>query len=218
MWACLFTYEPVCQDAVVARRKRTVTREQAKQETREALIRAALTLIPDRGLDVSLDDICDEAGFTRGAFYVHFADRDELLAVVMERVGHRVLDALMGAAGDADDLAPLVERFVGALASGAYPLTRAGGVRPYQLLDACARSPAIRAQYVALVREAIARLAGGLRGGQRRRAVRRDLPADDLATLLVAAVIGVHTLVDLDVALDLGSSGTTIVKLLGPRA
>jgi TetR/AcrR family transcriptional repressor of nem operon len=203
---------------MVAKPRRAVTREQSKQETREALIRAALALIPRRGLDVSLDDICDEAGFTRGAFYVHFADRDELLAVVMERVGHRVLDALMGAAGDADELAPLIERFVGALASGAYPLTRAGGVRPYQLLDACARSPAIRAQYVALVREAIARLAAGLRTGQRRRAVRKDLQADSLAALLVAAVIGVHTMVDLELPLDLGSAGASIVKLLGPRA
>lgn len=203
---------------MVAKPRRAVTREQAKQETREALIRAALALIPHRGLDVSLDDICDKAGFTRGAFYVHFADRDELLAVVMERVGHRVLDALMGAGGGADNLAPLVQRFAAALASGAYPLTRAGGVRPYQLLDACARSPAVRAQYVALVREAIARLAGGLRGGQRRRAVRRDLKADNLAMLLVAAVIGVHTLVDLDVDLDLASAGASIVKLLGPRA
>jgi len=198
-------------------RKRVVSREQSKQETREALVRAALALIPERGLDVSLDDICDRAGFTRGAFYVHFGDRDELLAVVMERVGHHVLDALIGVTGEADDLAPVVERFVGALASGAYPLTRTGGVRPYQLLDACARSPAIRAQYVALVREAIARLGDGLRRGQKRRGVRRDLPADDLAMLLVAAVIGVHTLVDLDVQLDLGSAGASIVKLLGPR-
>jgi len=60
----------------------------------------------------------------------------------------------------------VIERFVGALASGAYPLTRTGGVRPYQLLDACARSPAIRKQYVALVREAIARLGEGLQGGR----------------------------------------------------
>jgi AcrR family transcriptional regulator len=202
---------------MAGKRKRVVTREQSKQETREALIRAALALIPDRGLDVSLDDICDEAGFTRGAFYVHFADRDELLAVVMERVGHRVLDVLIGATGETDDLAPVVARFVGALASGAYPLTRTGGVRPYQLLDACARSAAIREQYVSLVREAIARLDQGLIAGQQRRAVRRDLPAGDLATLLVAAVIGVHTLVDLDVRIDLGSAGATIVKLLARR-
>jgi len=35
----------------------------------------------------SLDDICDRAGFTRGAFYVHFADREALLVAVMDHVG-----------------------------------------------------------------------------------------------------------------------------------
>ncbi len=121
------------------------SRDQAKQETREALLRAALALIPQRGLDVSLDDICDRAGYTRGAFYVHFEGRDALLAAVMERVGRHVLDALIGATGQDDDLAGVVARFLQGLSTGAYPLTRAGGVRPYQLLDACARSPATSA-------------------------------------------------------------------------
>ncbi len=192
------------------------SRDQAKQETREALLRAALALIPERGLDVSLDDICDRAGYTRGAFYVHFADRDALLAAVMERVGRSVLDALIGATGHGDDLASVVARFLRGLSTGAYPLTRAGGVRPYQLLDACARSPAVREQYVTLVREAVKRLGESLGAGQQQGTVRDDVRPEDLGMLLVTIAIGVHTLVDLDVPLDLGRAATSLMGLWRP--
>jgi AcrR family transcriptional regulator len=191
-------------------------RDQAKQETREALLRAALALIPEHGLDVSLDDICDRAGYTRGAFYVHFADRDALLAAVMERVGRRVLDALIGATGHGDDLAAVVGRFLRGLSTGAYPLTKAGGVRPYQLLDACARSPAVREQYVTLVREAVSRLGASLGEDQKRGTIRSDVRADDLGMLLVTIAIGVHTLLDLDVPLDLGRAAGSLMGLWRP--
>jgi AcrR family transcriptional regulator len=192
------------------------SRDQAKQETREALLRAALALIPERGLDVSLDDICDRAGYTRGAFYVHFADRDALIAAVMERVGRTVLDALIGATGHGDELASVVARFLRGLSTGAYPLTRAGGVRPYQLLDACARSPAVREQYVMLVREAVKRLGESLGAGQQQGTVRADVRPEDLGMLLVTIAIGVHTLVDLDVKLDLGRAATSLMGLWRP--
>jgi TetR/AcrR family transcriptional repressor of nem operon len=190
-------------------------RELAKQETREALIGAMLALIPEHGLDASLDDICDRAGFTRGAFYVHFRDRDELLAAAMERVGRAVLDALIGATSQEEDLAAIVERFLAALASGAYPLTRAGGVRPYQLLDACARSPAVRAQYGALVTESVERLTERARAGQRRRTVRSDVRAEDIALLSVAIVIGVQTLIDLAVPIDVARGASAWLGLIG---
>ena len=193
----------------------TGSRELAKQETREALIGAMLALIPEHGLDASLDDICDRAGFTRGAFYVHFRDRDDLLAAAMERVGRTVLDALIGATSQEEDLATITGRFLAALASGAYPLTRAGGVRPYQLLDACARSPAVRAQYEALVLESVARLTERARAGQRRGTVRADVRAQDIALLSVSIVIGVHTLLDLAVPLDLARGAAAWLKLLG---
>jgi TetR/AcrR family transcriptional repressor of nem operon len=198
---------------VAKRSEGPVSRDQAKNETREALLRAALALIPERGLDVSLDDICDRAGYTRGAFYVHFADRDALLAAVMERVGRSVLDALIGATDAGDDLGQVVSRFLSGLSTGAYPLTRAGGVRPYQLLDACARSPAVRDQYVALVREAVARLASTLSAGQKVGRVTADVRPADAGMLLVALAIGVHTLVDLDVPLDLGSAARSLAAL-----
>ena len=188
-------------------------RAKAKEETREALVDAAQTLFAKRGFDApSLDEICERAGYTRGAFYVHFADRDALVTAVMQRVGRRFLDALMGA--EDDDLAMIATRFVAAMAAGEYPLTRKGGIRPYQLLEACARSRAIRAEYVGLVDDTMKRLATATRRTQNERRMRKDLSPDAVAFLLVSAVIGVHTLMDLEVEVDLSGSARFLMELL----
>ena len=72
-------------------------REATKLETREALVSAGLAEFAEHGLDTpSLDAICARAGFTRGAFYVHFRGREDFLDAVMKRVGARVLDSVLG--------------------------------------------------------------------------------------------------------------------------
>lgn len=59
-------------------RRRAQSRDESMQETRAALVGAAPELFAKEGLDASLDAICERAGFSRGAFYVHFSDRDAL--------------------------------------------------------------------------------------------------------------------------------------------
>lgn len=173
-------------------------------ETREALLRAGAELFAARGLDgPSLDDICAAAGKTRGAFYVHFEDRDAFLVAVMERIGLPLLDEIFDGA---TDLATVATRFLSAAVTGAYPLTREGGVRPHQLIDACMRSPAIRARYVALVRDAIDRLAAIL--------ATEVAHAREVATFLLAAVIGAQTMLELGVAIDLPRTGASLLSLL----
>lgn len=196
------------------------TREEAKLASREALIKGAIELFAEEGLDVSLDDLCAHAGYTRGAFYVHFKDRDELLAAVMERVGAGVLDALLGPeqTGVSDDLMSISQRFLAALVGGQYPLTKRGGMRPYQLLDACARSPAIRDLYVSLVQNSMDRLAASIGESQKRKQVRSDVQPDPVAQMLLATVIGLHTLYDLDVPVDLAQGAQTLFTLLAPAA
>ena len=75
-------------------------------------------------------------------------------------------------------------------------------MKPHQLLDACARSPAIREAYVALAEESVTRLdadrAGRSEGGQ----VRDDVDDRAVATLLLAAIIGVQTMNELRMKVD----------------
>ncbi|MEZ4450309.1 MAG: TetR/AcrR family transcriptional regulator [Nannocystaceae bacterium] len=192
----------------------------AKQETRAALIRAAIALFGEQGLDApSLDAICERAGFTRGAFYVHFKDRDDLMVAVMEEVGAGVLDAVLDhgpAAPTSGAFAATVERFLEAVTSGAYPLTPAGGIRPHQLLDACARSPTIRGRYVELVHESVRRLAGTFAADQARREVTDAAPPEALATIVLALVIGAQTMLELGVDLDLPRAAAATLELLAP--
>jgi TetR/AcrR family transcriptional repressor of nem operon len=189
------------------------SRAEAKQASREALIEAATALFADKGLDVSLDEVCARAGYTRGAFYVHFKDRDALIAAVMARVGGGALNAVLGDSSD-ETLEAIVSRFAGQLADGTHVLSKKGGVRPYQLLDACARSPDIRQSYVALVEEATARLARIVEAGQRAGTLRDDIDAAQVASLLEALVIGLEIMNDVEAPVNLEASAATLFTLL----
>ena len=199
------------------------SREETKRRTRAALVDAGIALIGEQGLDgPSLDAICERAGFTRGAFYVHFRDRDEFLEAAMERLGAQFLDAILGEpeadakARPGTGLTRAMARFVSAVAAGDYPLMREGGVRPHQLLDACARSPAIRAKYVHLAEESAARLGKIVRADQKAGTVRDDLDAAAVATLLLAAIIGAQTMNELKMALDLPGTAAGLMRMLAP--
>src|SRR4051794_39894770 len=117
-------------------------RETAKQETREALVAAGLAEFAERGLDVpSLDAICARAGFTRGAFYVHFRDREDFLESVMEKVFGAFLDAVIATDDSPNELEKTVVRFADAVATvtmadrGDKPL--AMSINLHRVLDAC---------------------------------------------------------------------------------
>jgi AcrR family transcriptional regulator len=195
------------------------TRAATKQETREALINAGMELFGEEGLDTpSLDAICERAGFTRGAFYVHFRDRDDFLEAVMERVGARFLDAVLGSGEPTVDLGAIIQRFIETMVSGSYPLTREGGVRPHQLLDACVRSPKIRARYVALVEDTLIRLGRLVRGGQASGLLRDDVDAAQVASILLAAVIGAQTMIELRVPVDLPRAAQAVLAMVSAPA
>lgn len=193
--------------------KRPRGRRATPEGTRDALIASGLALFAKRGLDgPSLDDICAHAGLTRGAFYVHFEDRDDFLVAVMDRFGGPLIEELV-AAGKGG-FAGAVARFVEASTTGRYPLMPAGGIRPYQLLDACARSPILRERYVNLVRTSIARVTELVKDGQASGMLRRDVDAGNAAELALALIVGIQTLADLGVPPGLDRLAPEVVKLL----
>src|SRR5262249_60627386 len=124
-------------------------RAQAKRETREALIHAGLEAFAAEGLDApSLDAICARAGFTRGAFYVHFKDREDFVVAVMERELATFLDVVIATSDRAYDLEHTITRFADALEPALAtrrgrrqtPAPLAGGVQLTRLIAACAAS------------------------------------------------------------------------------
>jgi len=197
-----------------AAEKKRIGRRATKEETRDALIASGMELFAARGLDgPSLDDICANAGLTRGAFYVHFEDRDAFLLAVMDRVGTSLFEELFEQ-GTTGGFAGVAQRFVEASASGRYPLMPKGGIRPYQLLDACARSPVLRDRYVALVKMFVARVAELVAEGQAAGALRKDVDPSHAGTLALALIVGVQTLADVGMPMHLEALAPDVVKLL----
>jgi TetR/AcrR family transcriptional regulator, transcriptional repressor for nem operon len=206
----------------------TETRDDAKQRTRAALVQAALELFAEQGLDVpSLDAICDRAGYTRGAFYVHFKTREDILVAVMDHVGALFLAGMFEGLGagtlDGGKARPrrlhhALQRFVGMLGSGAYPLMATSGkgplVRPHQLLDACARSPQVRERYRELVQTSLGAVAGLVRSDQEEGDVRQDVPPDTVAAMALALVIGAQTMADLGMPLDAAALASGVERML----
>ena len=72
-----------------------LTRKQKQAHTRTCLMESAAKLFARRGLDqASIDDVAAEAGYTKGAFYANFKNKEELfLAMLDERFAER-LEAL----------------------------------------------------------------------------------------------------------------------------
>ena len=57
-----------------------LTRQESRQNTRQAIIRATEQELLAGGIyGASIRRICSSAGFTLGAFYSNFRDKDELL-------------------------------------------------------------------------------------------------------------------------------------------
>lgn len=63
--------------------------------TQRKLMAAALGVFAERGvLGASVEQICDAAGFTRGAFYSNFTDKDELCVALLARQRDEILGAV----------------------------------------------------------------------------------------------------------------------------
>jgi AcrR family transcriptional regulator len=63
----------------------TLSRREKQQRTRKSLLKAAAKLFCKRGLEgASIDDVAQEAGYTKGAFYANFKSKEELFLVMLD--------------------------------------------------------------------------------------------------------------------------------------
>lgn len=62
-----------------------------RAQTRDRLLDAAVALFAEKGvLGASVEEICERAGFTRGAFYSNFDSKDGLVLAAVERKGTEI--------------------------------------------------------------------------------------------------------------------------------
>jgi AcrR family transcriptional regulator len=117
------------------KRKRR-TQAERREETRELVLAAAARVFAKRGFHAtSLDAIAEEAGFSRGAVYYNFADKEELFL--------ELLDLRCGAR--ADDLRAV---FAGTPEGDVAATIRQAQLAAQNALDAMTGDPEWRALYL----------------------------------------------------------------------
>jgi len=181
-----------------------VTRRRA--ETRARLLDAAAEVFADRGFGAaSVEQVCEAAGYTRGAFYSNFSTLDELLLALFDRRQAELVAGLAVALDGLTEPAPVADLtdVVDDLLT-AHLADRRWQVLQTELALQALRTPAIAAQ-VAEQRADLRRRVGELIARAAERAGRRlTVPADELARGVLALVEGSR----LQAYLDPGASRT----------
>jgi AcrR family transcriptional regulator len=136
-----------------------------RAQTQERLMAAAARVFAERGIiGASVEEICEAAGFTRGAFYSNFADKDELVLALIRQslkdqyAAAEIAIAQTKAAPGQLDAADLVSSALAAFAEAAHS-GRETILTERELLLYAARQPALRAPYLAFVEECDRQLA-----------------------------------------------------------
>ncbi len=193
-------------------------REVQKQATRRALLDAGLAELSEHGLEApSLDQICARAGFTRGAFYVHFEDREDFLVSVMDHVLGQFLDVMTSAASfESGGVAQAVRFFCMAADSRNAAVHGGKAIRFHHLMEACHRSKLVGRRYRAMVGKAQGLLTEGLARDLRKNMLRKGVTPERMTTLMTALALGVTAMIELDLPVSASDVGETALALLAP--
>jgi AcrR family transcriptional regulator len=188
--------------------RKRLTRAESKARTRAYLLEAAAALFRRHGFEgTSVEQIAEEAGYTKGALYTHFASKEDLFAALLESTVRTQIE-------DLRDRIAAEER-----PEARYDLLRRmsarwGGDQDAAMLDAelrlaAARNPALGVKLAPLADQLYATLAGLIARVAGDAGVVLPLPARDLAPLLHIAATGValqRAVTPLSVADDLALS------------
>jgi AcrR family transcriptional regulator len=166
-----------------------LTREQSKARTRAALIKAARSLFLCKGYQsTSLEQVAEEAAFSKGAVYSNFRGKEELCLAVLDDINRRELGELLALLNaDAD--------FETALAGLESWAERVLGSESWTVLgvDAIAAahtSPNLRAQLARRDEALVGLLAGVLRRLVEAGRVTLAGAPEEVAVILIGTAIG----------------------------
>lgn len=161
---------PTTQPATEAKPVRVTKR---RAETRARLIGAAFRVFAEKGYgQVTIEDVCEAAGYTRGAFYSQFDSLEELFFLLYDEWAARTAEQVRTAMEGTDavtDLPGTVERIVDTLL-----LEREWLLIKFDFLLYCARHPELAHRWE----------------------VHRKQLREDIEERLIASGIGFHQSID----------------------
>lgn len=197
-------------------------RADAKDATRKALLSAGLEETVARGglEPPSIDALCARAGFTRGAFYVHFRDREHFEAEMFEWVLNDILRSLwVEAVQDATDVREIVRRFSRRLKERDWPDLH-GDIRAGYLavLRGITAGNPVRSRHATLMSDVLDMLEQNILNGQKDGTLRVDVDARRLASILLLTAIATIVWDDIGIEIDAPSIAGSLVTLIEERA
>ena len=186
-------------------------RERRALETRSLILDAAYRLFSSHGYgQTSVDAVLGEAGLSKGAFYHHFASKEELFKVLLEDRQRRCVEQMASAVTPASSRRDAIERLV--TVGLQFNEVDPDWVRVYfefciqAMREGFARD--IVARSLSECREIVAEM---LKGGQGHRVVRADVDTAAAAFLLIGIFDGIalQRAVDPDAASPSDLANTT---------
>ena len=166
------------------------TPKRRRGETRQRLLESALSVFARHGFDrATVDEIVREAGFSKGAFYVHFESKEDLFWAMLEERISRQQEAFRQTL---DPGVPLSDN-VHTVLSGIFGLHLQDPLWSAMFMEFAAhaaRDERVREKLAAMYNSwrtfAVEALNGALEAG----AVRQDIDPEFIASLLIAIVEG----------------------------
>ena len=162
-----------------------------KQQTRARIVRSAHGLFNRRGFSaVSIDDVMAAAGLTRGGFYNHFKNKEELFAEVLSAY----VEGRQAAMATSDCGPEVAQRIFDYYVSRAH-LDDLDGQCPLMALpsDVGRAGPAVQAAYRQVLEALVAALAGNLEPAQGPAARQNGMA---IAAMCVGAMVLARTIAD----------------------
>lgn len=169
------------------------TKEHRLQHTRSLLLDAAEELLARKGFSgASLGDIADAAGYTRGAIYGHFGSKEELFFAVIERHRQRFLDGFTDLMSSLHRLADVdLEELANRWRDLSSTHAERAAILEYELTLYLLRNPEARARLEPQRLETVRWLSEYVSASVAQMGGVLNLPAEDLARVILATNSGV---------------------------
>jgi AcrR family transcriptional regulator len=201
--------------------RKRLSRQESRLQTRERLLDAAASVFSRRGFHVaSVDEVAEEAGFSKGAVYSNFASKEELFMALLDRHLEAELQSVAsqfiqrGSPGKAE-AAVQRQSFAAYLEE-----KRTWNVLTFEFLVYAMRHPAVQQQLAARYRAARSELTNLLQGMYQARGVHPAFPVEYMPWALLALGTGLALQAYLEPGALPADLYTTLVERLidPPRA
>ncbi len=160
------------------------------EETRNTILEAALGLFSQHGYDAtSVDQICQGAGISKGAFYHHFSSKQDLFLALMETWLVSVEGFFTGSAENIDDV-PQVLEGMAAMSDWLFDALEGGFPILLEFWTQASRHPVIWKKAVAPYQRYLDYFTSLMRSGVEQGAFTSAIDPEAAARLLTAVVMG----------------------------